>query len=94
MASAKNGSSNLVAGLVGFLLGGFIAFLLRPSAMLVGQLPFETVISRGANLRGLDKLLVSTAQTSFNMMVAGAILGAVCGIVLGRVILGRAAPAS
>ena len=37
-------------GIVGFLIGGFVGFLARPSAFLTGQLPFEHVISRGANL--------------------------------------------
>jgi Co/Zn/Cd efflux system component len=57
--------------------------------MLVGQLPFETVISRGANLQGLDRLLVPTAQASFNMMVVGAIIGVVVGVVLARLLAGR-----
>ncbi len=65
---------------VGLLVGGFVGFQLRPSAFLVGQLPFETVITRGANLKGLDALLISTAQTSFNYMLAGAALGAACGL--------------
>jgi Na+/citrate or Na+/malate symporter len=56
--------------------------------MLIRQLPFETVISRGADLQGLDKLLVPTAQSSFNMMVVGAIVGAVVGVVVGQM-LGR-----
>lgn len=82
--------SSSIAGLVllGLALGGFVGFLLRPSAMLVGQLPFETVVSRGANLQGLDKILVPTAQMSFNVMVVGAIIGAVAGAALGRLITG------
>ena len=57
--------------------------------MLIGQLPFETVISRGANLQGLDRLLVPTAQASFNMMVVGAIVGAVVGVVVGQLLARR-----
>jgi hypothetical protein len=75
----------LILGIAGLFLGGGIGFLLRPSAFLVGQLPFETVIVRGSNLGGLDRLLVSTAQTSFNYMVVGAILGAVAGFVIGLI---------
>jgi ABC-type nitrate/sulfonate/bicarbonate transport system permease component len=71
---------NILLGIVGLLVGGFVGFQLRPSAFLVGQLPFETVLTRGANLRGFDLLLVSTAQTSFNYMLAGAALGAACGL--------------
>ena len=74
---------SVLLGVVGLLVGGFVGFQLRPAAFLVGQLPFETVISRGSNLSGLDALLVSTAQTSFNYMLAGAVLGAVCGLAAG-----------
>lgn len=75
----------LMLGIVGFLVGGCIGFLLRPSAFLVGQLPLETVIARGSNLGGLDRLLIPTAQTSFNYMMVGAILGAVGGLVIGLI---------
>ena len=69
-----------VAGFVvtGALVGGFLGFLLRPSVPLIGQLPWETVLNRGANLSGLDMLLKSTAEESFNFLVVGAILGAAC----------------
>lgn len=70
-------------GIVGLLIGGIIAFLARPSAFLVGQLPFGDVITRGANLKGLDQMLVPIAQQSFNTMLIGAIIGAVAGIVTG-----------
>ena len=75
----------LVLGVAGFFVGGCLGFLLRPSAFLVGQLPFETVIARGSNLSGLDRLLVSTAETSFNYMLVGAILGAIGGFVVGLI---------
>lgn len=75
----------LILGVVGFFLGGSIGFLLRPSAFLVGQLPFETVIARGSNLSGLEGLLISTAETSFNYMLIGAILGAIGGLVVGLI---------
>lgn len=61
---------------IGFVTGGFIGFLLRPSVFLVGQLPFGTVVTRGSGLSGLDQLLVPSAQQSFNFMVAGALVGA------------------
>ena len=56
-------------GIVGFIIGGLLGFLFRPSAFLVGQLPFGAVISRGASLQGLDKMLVPIAQQSFNTMI-------------------------
>lgn len=67
--------------IAGLLIGGFVGFLLRPSVPLVGQLPFATVISRGANLRGLDQLLIGHARTSFNYLIAGMILGAIVGLI-------------
>ena len=63
--------------ILGAVLGGLIGFLLRPSLPLIGQLPFSTVITRGSNLSGLDVILKSTAEQSFNYMLIGAIVGAV-----------------
>lgn len=73
----------MVGGALGFLVGGIIGFLMRPSAILVGQLPFGHVITRGSFLQGLDALLVTTAERSFNVMFAGAILGALIGLGIG-----------
>lgn len=73
----------LIFLLVGGLIGGGIAFLLRPSAPLIGQLDIDTVLSRGSKLQGIDQLLVSTAEASFSMMVAGAVLGGVIGAIVG-----------
>jgi hypothetical protein len=67
--------------IVGLLIGGVVGFLLRPSVPLMGQLPFTTVITRGANLRGLDQLLLGYARSSFNYLVAGVVLGALMGLI-------------
>lgn len=75
----------LVLSIAGFFVGGCIGFLLRHAAFLVGQLPFGTVITRGSNLSGLDRLLISTAETSFNYILVGAILGAIGGFVVGLI---------
>lgn len=77
--------SGFIGVALGFILGGgfvgaLIGFLLRPSAPLIGQLPLETVITQGRNLRGLDSLLVQTAQTSFSYLLSGAIIGGIVGI--------------
>jgi hypothetical protein len=72
--------------LAGVAVGGLVGFLFRPSVPLMGQLPFITVITRGANLRGLDQLLTGYARTSFNYLAAGIIVGAVIGIILGFVL--------
>ena len=71
----------LVFGAIGAIAGGILGFLLRPAAPLIGQLDFGTVLSRGTNLRGLDQVLVSTAQTSFNYLLAGIILGCLIGVI-------------
>jgi hypothetical protein len=85
----KPNSTGIGLGALGLIMGALIGFLLRPSVMLIGQLPFETVISRGTTLQGLDKVLVSTAETSFNIMLVGAIIGAVMGVALGRVLASK-----
>ena len=59
----------------GLAVGGIIGFMMRPSVMLIGQLPFETVITRGSALSGFDRLLLPAAQQSFNVLVAGALIG-------------------
>ncbi|NYT19046.1 MAG: hypothetical protein GKC08_01965 [Methanosarcinales archaeon] len=62
---------------MGALIGGIVAYLLRPSAPLVGQLPFDVVITRGNNLQGLEKIAIPTAEASFNYIIAGVIIGAI-----------------
>jgi hypothetical protein len=71
--------------LIGLFLGGLVGFLLRPSIPLIGQLPFEAVITGGLSLDGLDSLLIPIAQTSFNYMVAGAIIGALIAYFVSRI---------
>jgi hypothetical protein len=83
MGSGKSKGLAAKLGIVGFIAGGVLGFLYRPSAFLIGQLPFDVVITRGANLKGVDQVLVPMAQSSFNNMMAIAILGAVIGIVIG-----------
>jgi len=67
-------------GAVGLVLGGLLGFVLRPSVFLIGQLPLGTVLTRGANLQGMDELLVPAAQSSFNLMVVVALVGAAIGV--------------
>ena len=80
----ENPNKPMIAiGIAGFLIGGLVGFLARPSAFFVGQLPFDHVITRGASLKGFDQMLVPLAQRSFNITLMGAIIGAVAGIVIG-----------
>ncbi len=67
--------------IAGLLIGSVVGYLLRPSVPFMGQLPFTTVITRGANLRGFDQLLTGYARTSFNYLIAGMILGAIVGLI-------------
>lgn len=71
--------------LLGLVIGGYIGFLNRPAALLVGQLPFEKIILAGTNLKGVEKLLAPTAQTSFQYMLVGAVLGLLGGVVIGSI---------
>jgi hypothetical protein len=71
---------------IGLVIGGIVGFLLRPSVPFMGQLPFGTVLRRGANLHGLDQLLVGYARTSFNYLIAGMLMGAIMGLIAAVVI--------
>jgi hypothetical protein len=82
MRNPPSRKPRLVPSLIGLLAGGVVGFLLRPSAFLVGQLPLETVITRGEQLKGLDRLYKPTAEISFNYMLVGAIVGLLCGVVI------------
>ena len=67
-------------GLAGFLLGAVAGFLLRPSVPLLGvKLPLGVVLTRGANLHGMDEALKPIAENSFNEMLIGALAGAAIG---------------
>lgn len=68
---------------VGWTIGGLIGLLLRPSVMLIGQLPLMVVLTRGAFLRGFDQVLVPVAQQSFNILFVCAFLGTMVGGVVG-----------
>jgi hypothetical protein len=67
---------------LGAALGFVIGYLLRPSVLLVGQLPFEIVITGGSQLSGLDGILVPAARQSLGMVIGGALLGGVAGWVV------------
>ncbi|HEY6010491.1 MAG TPA: hypothetical protein VIX18_03390 [Nitrospirota bacterium] len=69
--------------LVGLIAGAAIGYFYRPAAVLVGQLPFDVVMTRGGNLKGLEQIYLETAKTSFNYVLGGGIAGAVLGAVIG-----------
>jgi len=59
------------------------ALLTRPSVPLIGQLPIGTVLTRGANLSGMDMLVKSTAEQSFNQVLVVVIISTALGAVIG-----------
>ncbi len=69
-----------VLGVAGFLLGALVGYLYRPPAFLIGQLPFDVVISRGTSLKGFDQMYIPVAESSFNYLFGGGIVGAVAGV--------------
>lgn len=77
--SAPDYRREVLTTALGAGLGGIIGFLVRPPVPLVGKLPFEVVITRGSTLEGMDRMLVSSAQTSFNYILVGLLLGGVVG---------------
>jgi hypothetical protein len=89
MASGKSKSLVVPLCVIGFFIGGLIGFLYRSSAFLIGQLPFDVVITRGANLKGVDQVLIPLAQSSFNNMIAIALIGALIGIAAGYLLSKR-----
>jgi uncharacterized membrane-anchored protein YhcB (DUF1043 family) len=90
MAHRKSSRPIFVVGLIGLLTGGFVGFLLRPADVLGNQLPFADVITRGASMEGLESALMTTlAETSFNYLAAGAIIGLVAGVVIAYLLTRR-----
>ena len=77
-------------GLMGFLCGGFLGFLVRPSFFkgMSGEKPsFKDVMTRGSYYPSLfDDVrspYKSTAEDAFNIMVGGALLGLIAGVISG-----------
>ena len=75
--------SMMSMGIVGCLAGGFIGFLLRPSAFVIGRLPFQHVITRGQSLQGVERVFMSLARESFNTMMIGAAISLLAGAAIG-----------
>jgi len=68
---------------IGLVLGASIGYFYRPTALFIGQLPFDVVITRGGNLKGLDQIYLEIAKTSFNYLIIGGIAGAILGAIIG-----------
>lgn len=90
MARKKSSAPVFIVGLIGLLTGGAIGFIMRPADALGRQLPFDAVITRGESLKGIGAaLLTRLAQTSFNYLLAGAVIGLAAGAVVGYLISRR-----
>ncbi|MHB1320923.1 MAG: hypothetical protein ACYCY0_05100 [Acidithiobacillus ferrivorans] len=63
------------------VLGGAVAYLLRPAVPLIGQLPFSTIMTDGENLHGLERLAQPYAQQSLEYLIAGVVIGGMFGII-------------
>jgi len=72
-----------IIAFIGFMAGASIGYFYRPPALFVGQLPFDVVITRGGNLKGLDQIYLEIAKTSFNYLFIGGIAGAILGAIAG-----------
>lgn len=68
---------------IGMIFGASIGFFYRPPALFIGQLPFDVVITRGGNLKGIDQIYLDVAKTSFNYLLIGGIVGGILGAVVG-----------
>jgi hypothetical protein len=68
---------------IGLIIGASIGYFYRPPALFIGQLPFDVVITRGGNLKGLDQIYLEIAKTSFNYLIVGGITGAIIGTIIG-----------
>jgi hypothetical protein len=68
---------------LGIIIGASAGYFYRPPTLFIGQLPFDVVITRGANLKGLDLLYLETAKTSFDYIMGGCIAGAILGTLIG-----------
>jgi hypothetical protein len=82
-SNADTWDQRFIFAVIGIVLGAVVGFLFRPSVFLIGQLPFSIVILRGANLSGMDAVLVPAAQASFNQMLFLAVVGGGLGFGIG-----------
>ncbi len=89
MVSRQSKGPVLVLTVIGFVIGGLAGFLFRPSAFLIGQLPFDVVITRGIHLQGVDRVMVGLAESSFNQMAVIACIGAAVGLAIGSLVARR-----
>mmetsp|Transcript_260 Transcript_260/g.105 ORF Transcript_260/g.105 Transcript_260/m.105 type:complete len:659 (+) Transcript_260:2456-4432(+) len=76
-------------GILGAMTGGIIGFILRPAALSGEKLPFNAVLSHGANSSLLKEAMIPLAKSSFNLMAIGITIGFIIGISAGYFIKSR-----
>ena len=89
MTDDSNVSRELSIGLFtvgGAGIGGLLGFLLRPAAPMIGQLPLQVVVTAGSKLQGFELMLRPLAERSFGVLLAGVIIGAAIGVVIGLLV--------
>jgi MFS family permease len=80
------GYPKVIGACLAALIGAGAGFFLRPSFPQGGSPSLVAVLTRGASLSEAEQALVPTAQASFNAMVAGALICAVIGILVGSLL--------
>ncbi len=91
LSPAKSDGSQIAAfTITGALVGCLAGYLLGTPP----SLPFEVVITRGADLKGFDTLMRPAAEAAFNWMLAGGALGLFAGFGLGSLLDNRSPHAS
>lgn len=63
------------SGVLGLMPGAFIGFLSRLSSPVAGRVPFIDILTRGASPEGVNQIMPSLGQYSFDIMLIGAIAG-------------------
>ena len=79
----------IMLGVLGFLVGGAIAFFYRPSVPRVGQLSLMDVLTRGATLDKATPEILGVARSSFNGLLWWGALGALAALLVGNFCIGR-----
>jgi predicted nucleic acid-binding Zn ribbon protein len=76
--SQAGGLGGAAFAVLGGIVGGLVGYLIGKPPLV----SFGDVLSRGTTLTGLDALLRPAAESAFNWMLAGVIVGAAAGLAM------------